>query len=415
MAFRVGAPTGICGVLLAGVAASWVEGSYAPTSHDVAQPKRVLAKLEPPQKVRSQELAPAKPQQKKTEPKPAAPKAKLVAPKAKPAAKTALRVTAKPARPEKKPINTFDIVTIDPKGVSVFAGLSRPSRRLIVMADGKAVGATTTDADGNWVLVTEKRLNPEAKITVRLDAAAKGRAPAKRPSAGKQVAKLAPSPKARPLTEPAPGPVAVQKKSSHPAARKVAARPSVPVNEVKAQMMKQLKRVVASARKSGKPVPPSMLTASAAVPAAPVSKAQSKKLQVAKRVQVAKRAPKPAAPVAAPRPLPIPVQFVYRTSEFTPKGKEAVGLLLDYLKASRVAMATLSGHADERGSHALNLELSHDRLKAVQAYLRAGGFEGKLDLRPFGETKPYQGVDRSKYTRAELFQLDRRVELQLTR
>ena len=110
-------------------------------------------------------------------------------------------------------------------------------------------------------------------------------------------------------------------------------------------------------------------------------------------------------------PIPIPIQFVYRTATFTKDGEKAVHLLLEYLKLSTFRRAVLSGHADERGSHSLNRELSHDRLKAVRDYLRTGGFTGGLILKPLGETKPFEGVDRSKFSREDLFQLDRRVEL----
>jgi hypothetical protein len=47
----------------------------------------------------------------------------------------------------------------------------------------------------------------------------------------------------------------------------------------------------------------------------------------------------------------------------------------------------------------------------VAAYLKKGGYKGKLNLIPKGETEPFTGVDRSQYSRDELYQLDRRVEL----
>ncbi len=88
-------------------------------------------------------------------------------------------------------------------------------------------------------------------------------------------------------------------------------------------------------------------------------------------------------------------------------------LLLEYLKIKQPDSVVLTGHADERGSEAFNLELSRDRLDAVADYLKANGFTGNLMLVPKGSSEPYQGVDRSRLDRHTLWQLDRRVELQL--
>jgi outer membrane protein OmpA-like peptidoglycan-associated protein len=121
----------------------------------------------------------------------------------------------------------------------------------------------------------------------------------------------------------------------------------------------------------------------------------------------------PRGPVS--RPIPVPIQFVYRTSTFTQAGEKAAHLLLEYLKVGNFREIALTGHADERGSHSLNRELSRERLGTVRDYLRAGGFTGGMILKPLGETKPFEGIDRSKFSRAELYQLDRRVELHLIR
>ncbi|MEM8976628.1 MAG: hypothetical protein AAGD43_31590, partial [Pseudomonadota bacterium] len=68
---------------------------------------------------------------------------------------------------------------------------------------------------------------------------------------------------------------------------------------------------------------------------------------------------------------------------------------------------------DERGSHKLNYELSSARLQTVYRYARANGYSGELILRPHGKRQPFAGVDRAKYSRQQLYQLDRRVELHL--
>jgi outer membrane protein OmpA-like peptidoglycan-associated protein len=61
------------------------------------------------------------------------------------------------------------------------------------------------------------------------------------------------------------------------------------------------------------------------------------------------------------------------------------------------------------------MDLSRERLEAVERYLHAGGFSGKLNLIPKGKSEPFTGVDRTKYAGEALYQLDRRVELRLLR
>ena len=74
-------------------------------------------------------------------------------------------------------------------------------------------------------------------------------------------------------------------------------------------------------------------------------------------------------------------------------------------------LITLTGHADERGTADLNMDLSDQRLKAVWRFLRRAGYAGRVQLLPKGKSEPFAGVDRSKFTAEALWQLDRRVEL----
>ncbi|MDH4983136.1 OmpA family protein [Hyphomicrobium sp. D-2] len=113
--------------------------------------------------------------------------------------------------------------------------------------------------------------------------------------------------------------------------------------------------------------------------------------------------------------VPVPVTFVYNQSTLTAEGRRAAGLLLEYLQIKRFPNVTLTGHADERGSHELNMRLSRDRLEAVATFLREGGYEGSLELVPKGKTEPYLGVVRGDFAQDDLWQLDRRVELVISR
>ena len=108
---------------------------------------------------------------------------------------------------------------------------------------------------------------------------------------------------------------------------------------------------------------------------------------------------------------PEPITFMFREAVMTPEGRLAASKLAHYLRSQNIALITLSGHADERGSDQTNIDLSKDRLDAVARALRQGGYTGKLVLMPKGKSEPYMGVDRKATPKDVLFQLDRRVEL----
>jgi outer membrane protein OmpA-like peptidoglycan-associated protein len=109
--------------------------------------------------------------------------------------------------------------------------------------------------------------------------------------------------------------------------------------------------------------------------------------------------------------LPVPIQFVFREAHFTDDGRKAAQLLLQYLLALKPSLVKMTGHADERGTHEFNMDLSARRLDAVAAFLRQGGFKGKMQLTPKGDTEPFAAVDRTNTPPEVLYDLDRRVEL----
>jgi outer membrane protein OmpA-like peptidoglycan-associated protein len=119
------------------------------------------------------------------------------------------------------------------------------------------------------------------------------------------------------------------------------------------------------------------------------------------------------SPAASPTIVPVPIKFVFRTAEFTDEGKKAADLLLQYLLLRQLPSIRMTGHADERGTSAFNMSLSSERLEAVAAFLRAGGYTGRVELIPKGDLEPFRGVDRSVVPRDQLYDLDRRVELRL--
>jgi outer membrane protein OmpA-like peptidoglycan-associated protein len=126
-----------------------------------------------------------------------------------------------------------------------------------------------------------------------------------------------------------------------------------------------------------------------------------------------------AAIAAQPRieanTVPVPVTFIFNEANLTGEGRRAAGLLLEYLNIKHFPRITLTGHADERGTEALNLALSAQRLQTVSRFLREGGYTGRLELIPKGKSEPYTGVVRGDFSQEDLYQLDRRVEMVVSR
>jgi outer membrane protein OmpA-like peptidoglycan-associated protein len=109
--------------------------------------------------------------------------------------------------------------------------------------------------------------------------------------------------------------------------------------------------------------------------------------------------------------LPSPITFIYDEANFTDAGRAQAAVFAAFLQRRHIATATLTGHADERGSDLYNLRLSQERLDAVVRYLREAGFTGKLVQIPMGKREPFAGAERGRLSEAEAFALDRRVEL----
>lgn len=126
-------------------------------------------------------------------------------------------------------------------------------------------------------------------------------------------------------------------------------------------------------------------------------------------------APSKSAKPEQQAPIPVPLMFVYNEATLTAEGERAAELLLEYLLLKRLDSVELTGHADERGTHNYNFDLSRERLETVAQRLTAGGYKGELKLTPKGKTEPFKGIDRKKYRGEALYQFDRRVELRVTR
>lgn len=265
----------------------------------------------------------------------------------------------------------FDVVRIDPKGVSVMAGTAEPHSTVEVIADGRKVASAKADATGAWSVATEHRFKTQ-QPTLKLSALAPGSTPAKAtPEAQKTTTKSAAN--------------------------------TGSVEDVRAKLLDDLKELVEKSRNDAKMRPKK------------VARSDTTTTNDATRTAAATNSTGQATTATTVASIPIPILFEFRTANFTSDGKRAAGMLLEYLKQEQLGDITLTGHADERGTETLNMGLSRDRLEAVRGYLKTGGFGGNVALIPKGETAPFTGVDRTKYSGEELWQLDRRVELIINR
>jgi len=303
---------------------------------------------------------------------------------------------------------SFDIARIDPKGTSVFAGRAEPNSLVTITVDGKEVGTAAVDENGEWTLNTDAKIaNPDGKLALfKAPPGSVARVVGAEPQreAPKAAAAAAPEPK--------------QKTASAVASR----------------MLKSLENMVAAARTEANPpaAPSPTLPAPAATTPPAVAEPQITATNPGTQEARASSAPSSTAAPAAPSAqapaatsptsrvpesttVPVPVTFVFNEATLTYEGRKAASLLLEYLQLKRFPKVTLTGHADERGSDDLNMELSRERLETVAQFLRAGGYKGGLDLIPMGKSEPYRGVVRGDFSQEDLWQLDRRVELIVSR
>lgn len=113
----------------------------------------------------------------------------------------------------------------------------------------------------------------------------------------------------------------------------------------------------------------------------------------------------------------LPIRFVTNETAFTDTGFEAALELsncLSGLRPDEVVQVAVIGHADERGPDDHNLWLSRERAAAVVDYLKQRGIRHHLIAEGRGEREPYQTGDPGQYSQEELWQLDRRVEIDVT-
>lgn len=280
----------------------------------------------------------------------------------------------------------LDLAEVSTSGAtSVFAGRAAPGSSVTVFEGDVAVATAKANDNGDWSLATDHKFaGPDPKFSLRSG-----------------TFKIASE-------------TSTEDKGSH--AKPAAALPSQTAVSDAAQrgtspslaLLKNFENVVASAREEAAA---QAQTGSSATATAPPPASQNS--GAVPEVQALASTPPEVASSEHPQSatIPVPMTFVFDEATLTSDGEKTAKLLLDYVQLKKFKSISLTGHADERGTAEYNMDLSRKRLDTVAAFLRNGGYDGELKLIPEGATQPFTGIDRSKFSRDDLMQLDRRVEL----
>ncbi len=357
----------------------------------------------------------------------------------------------------------FDVARISPDGVSVFAGKTTPNAKVTVKADGQTVGTAKADDNGEWVIAGEQKFasdDPELEVITSMpgtetadssggaqDGTGLGDTPTQTARSEVSVDDAPKGGRAKAVTEKlmtalqglvdeARAKIDDDKKGT--ASSQSAGNTSSQTAEQSPTETSDSTAATEPSRQETASVTPrtnDVATSQEATRETRVAGTSSRSVENtednsrpssqhnAQEETVVARASAPdertsqetASQNESPSIVPVPLKFVYRKATMTQDGERAASLLLEYVRLKHFKKITLSGHADERGSKSLNMDLSLSRLHTVAKYLRDGGYGGELELIAKGEAEPFAQVDRSQFLQEELWELDRRVELRQAR
>lgn len=282
----------------------------------------------------------------------------------------------------------LDLAEVSTSGAtSVFAGRAAPGSSVTVFEGDVAVATAKANDNGDWSLATDHKFaGPDPKFSLR--------------SGTFKIASEASAEDNGSHAKPA---AALPSQTGVSDAAQRGTSPSV-------ALLKNFENVVASAREEAAAQAQTGSSATATATAPPPASQNSGAVP---EVQALASTPREVASSEHPQSatIPVPMTFFFDEATLTSDGEKTAKLLLDYVQLKKFKSISLTGHADERGTAEYNMDLSRKRLDTVAAYLRNGGYDGELKLIPEGATQPFTGIDRSKFSRDDLMQLDRRVEL----
>ena len=104
----------------------------------------------------------------------------------------------------------------------------------------------------------------------------------------------------------------------------------------------------------------------------------------------------------------VPIYFAFDSADVIPEARPWVTYDAHCLSVKKASRIVLASHADARGEHEYNIELSRRRGEAVKALLEHEGVSLPVEVLPRGERDP---LIRGSSERA--FAYDRRVEIEL--
>lgn len=107
----------------------------------------------------------------------------------------------------------------------------------------------------------------------------------------------------------------------------------------------------------------------------------------------------------------VPVRFEFGSTDFTPDGRAAAIDLLTSLRSAGSPDIVLIGHTDPVGDRNYNQALSEERAKSVADFLRREGYRGGIRIEGRGEDAPLQIPDAERFSRDQIHQMLRRVEV----
>lgn len=122
------------------------------------------------------------------------------------------------------------------------------------------------------------------------------------------------------------------------------------------------------------------------VAVAPIAKPVVVEKKVPQKVEIVKAAP---AEKEVMPPRRIEVHFAYDSAELNASALDVIAQHAEFLIAHPQHVATIEGHADERGSETYNQKLGFERATAIKAALvKKGVDERQLQTTSLGEKRP---------------------------
>lgn len=110
--------------------------------------------------------------------------------------------------------------------------------------------------------------------------------------------------------------------------------------------------------------------------------------------------------------VPVPVEFVRDSDEFTARGRQAAEDAARLLAEQNRPRILMTGHTDPDGSDQYNLDLSVRRAQAFKRFLVEKGYSAaSIETAGQGKLQPLRIENESNYAKDELYQMQRRVDV----